>query len=190
MTRALLLTLLVAAGCSEAPASQVCVARHAEAFKNLEPPPPDMTPAELDALTPRGARQAAALRERLPGPRVRVWASPAGRTRQTAEALSGAVTVTEALRPNDGDLSWAERREALARGEDPRPPGGESLADGAARATALLERLELSGGEHAVLVTHGDVAPLILGHLAGTPLLERPRRHGLETGQMRCAPLP
>ena len=42
-------------------------------------------------------------------------------------------------------------------GKDPRPAGGESLADGNARATAAIAELAAQYAGHAiVVVTHGD----------------------------------
>lgn len=177
----------------EHPTSHICVVRHAEAYKNLSPPPADMSPDELDALTPAGWDRARELGERAPRPVSELWASPTQRTQQTAAGmgLSAPVKVEPGLRPLEGDLSWNERETAWAEGKDPRPEGGESLADGAARARALLDRLqaELLPAEHAVLVTHGDIAPILIGELRGTPLLERPRRDHLDTGEMVCLPL-
>jgi broad specificity phosphatase PhoE len=180
-------------GATETPTSRLCVVRHAQAYKNLDPRPAGMSPEQLDSLTPDGEAQARALAGALPDGVARLWSSPARRTRQTAERLGlpVPVRVEPALRPLEGDLPWDQRMAAWSRGEDPRPEGGESLADGAARADALLRRLraELEPGEHAAVVTHGDLASILLGELRGTPLLERPRRDTLGTGQMRCLPL-
>ncbi|HJK94662.1 MAG TPA: histidine phosphatase family protein, partial [Polyangiaceae bacterium LLY-WYZ-15_(1-7)] len=168
--------------------------RHAEAWKNVEPRPEDASPDELDRLTPAGETQARALRSQLPEAVTIVWTSPTRRTRQTAELLApGRVVAREpALRNLDGGLSWATRREAAARGEDLQPEDGETLAAGASRARALLDRIRrtLGPGESAVLVTHGDFAPLLLGELRHTPLLERPARDALGHGEMACEPLP
>lgn len=167
--------------------------RHAEAFKNLDPPPEGLTEAELDRLTPAGEVAARAAGATLPGGVVAVWASPRGRTRQTAALLgAGDVLVDEALRPLDGDMAWSEREAAWSRGEDPRPPGGESLADAQVRAADVIARLraQLGPGQAAALVTHGDFGPVLLGELRGTLLLERPEADGLNTAEVRCLPLP
>ncbi|MCU0674991.1 MAG: histidine phosphatase family protein [Myxococcota bacterium] len=173
--------------------SQLCVVRHAEAFKNLTPPPEGLTPSQLDALTPNGESQARAAGTHLPR-RVGVLASsPANRAQQTARGLGldVEVAIDPALRALDGDLPWDARVAAWSRGDDPRPDGGESLADGAARVRALLTslRARVRDGEHAVLVTHGDIAALVIGELRGTALLERPSRHELGTAQVACLPL-
>lgn len=174
-------------------ASQVCVVRHAEAFKNLVPPPEDLTPEQLDSLTERGIQQARAIAQKLPSGVKLVWSSPAGRAQQTAQQIvePSAITVRVELRQIDGSMSWDERTAAWARGEDPRPFDGESLADAQLRVQTLLTELapELAPGQHAVLVTHGDIASLILGELLKTPLLERPTTETLATGQARCLPL-
>ena len=189
---ALLLTAC-AAGPPLAP-SQVCVARHAEAFHNLRPPPAGLTPAQLDSLTPAGEAQAEHLRTSLPAGVALVAASPLHRSRQTAERIRGALParVEPDLRPMEGGGPWTERLVGWAKGEDPRPPGGESLADAQARLRALLARLraELPAGGHAVLVTHSDISMVLIGELSGVPLLERPKMETLPNAQMRCFPLP
>jgi len=123
-----------------------------------------------------------------------VWASPTGRTRQTAELLGSSVPVVvdEGLRPIQGDLAWEERVAAWARGQDARPEGGESLSDASARATDTLTRLRdgLGPGAAVVVVTHGDIASILLGEVRGTPLLQRPVRDTLVTGGVTCLPLP
>lgn len=173
------------------PTSQVCVVRHGHAYKNLADPPPDMGPADLDQLTERGQAQATALGATLPRPVALIWTSPTRRTRDTARllALPAPVEVVDDLRSLEG-LRWRERKAALAEGRDPLPDPGESFADGATRARELLSQLRerLAPGQHAVLVTHLDVAAVLLGELAGTPLLER-YAHGLATGEAACVPL-
>lgn len=172
--------------------SRLCVVRHAQAFKNLDPRPEDLTPEQRDSLTPEGEAQARALAARIPAEVALVLTSPASRTQQTAARLASVTPRVEpALRPLDGALSWDARVAAWTRGEDPRPEGGESLADGAARTGALLARLraELTPGQVAIVVTHGDVAALLLGELRETPLLERPTREALGEAEMRCEPL-
>lgn len=173
--------------------SQLCVVRHAQAYKNLASPPADLTPEQLDSLTPAGQAQGRALQASLPPDVAEVRSSPAQRTRQTAELLAGPipVQVEPRLRPLDGAISWDTRMAAWSRGEDPRPADGESLADGAARAASLIAELraQLPPGGHAVWVTHGDIAAVLLGELRGTPLLDRPRRDAIETGAMVCLPL-
>jgi broad specificity phosphatase PhoE len=174
------------------PSSLLCVVRHAQAHKNLDPPPA-MTAAQLDSLTAVGVAQVEHLRLALPAGVAIVLASPTGRTVQTAELLGlpMSVEVAPELSSLRGGLPLAARQQAWASGEDPRPAGGETLADGAARATAVIDRLrrELAPGSHAVAVTHGDIAPVLIGELAGTPLLERPALHPLATGAMTCLPL-
>lgn len=187
---------LTAAACSRPPPlpATLCVVRHAEAFKNLDPPPAGLDPVGLDTLTPRGEVQALAVRDALGAGPVRVSSSPAGRARQTAALIAGGadtVEIVAALRPLDGDIEWSERSQAWRAGDDLRPAGGESLADGRARVAALLDalRAKLGPGERAVWVTHGDIASLVLGELRGTPLLERPTRDTLDTGGHACLPL-
>jgi broad specificity phosphatase PhoE len=173
--------------------SQLCVVRHAEAFKNLEPPPEGLASADLDSLTPTGETQARALRRRIPRGVTILRASPTNRTAETARLLGLDVPaeVDEDLEPLAGDLSWGERALAAERGEDLGPVGGESLVDGQARARRLLERVRarLAPGDHAVVVTHGDLAAILIGELHKTPLLERPARHAIGTGEIASVPI-
>jgi|GEM_PF-5163715 len=173
----------------------VCVMRHAEAYSNLEEPPAGMADADLDALTDAGKAQARAARSKLPASVAIVWSSPRNRTRQTAAALGlagAAVQVVPELAPLRGDMPWSERVAAWKAGRDPRPARGESLDDGRRRIAAALARLGamLEPGEAAVLVTHSDLAPVIVGQLKGTPLLERPAAHPFGLADVVCAPLP
>lgn len=173
--------------------STVCVVRHAESYKNLPSPPPNRTGPELDTLTPDGQRRADGLAAELPEPVAFVWTSPAGRAKETAERLSDRVSpeVRRDLRPLGGDLPPSVRRESWLRGLDPRPPGGESLAEGRDRAQAVLRlaRRALGPDEVGVLVSHGFLVSLLLGELRNTPLLERPEADRLATGEMACEQL-
>ncbi len=194
----LVVTMACATSKTAAPAqitdpATICVVRHAQAHKNLEPPPAQMTSAQLDALTSKGEAQARAMQEGLPAHAAVIWTSPLGRTRQTADILAqgASVVVHRDLRPLDGEMDYDARVAAASRGDDPRPADGESLHDGAERVRAVLTQLrqELDTGEDAVVVTHGDIASLLLGELRGIPLLDRPEEAILDTGQMMCLPL-
>ena len=87
----LLATVLFAtAACAAQPAvpdkpspSLLCIVRHAQAYKNLVPPPEGLAPQELDSLTSKGRAQARALRSQLPKGVARILSSPAGRARET-----------------------------------------------------------------------------------------------------------
>jgi len=151
-------------------ASQLCVVRHAQAFSNLEPRPKGLSDTDLDALTPHGEAQAQTLAERLPEGPVAVWSSPRTRTRRTAAALGQPVTVDANLRPLDED---------------------ETAENARARARALLAglRRETPAGTHAVVVTHSDLGPIVLGETVGTPPSERAQRHALATAEVACVPL-
>ncbi len=153
-----------------------------------------MTVDQLDALTPEGEAQAERAGERLPAGALAVYASPARRTRQTAARVAphAEALVASELRSLEGSMPYVELEAAWRRGEDPRPPDGESLGDGLARVRSLLRRVqtEVPADAHVVFVTHGDIAPLIIGESKGTPPLERPFREGFETGQVVCLPRP
>lgn len=187
--------VLLLAACSSPPPgpAQVCVARHAESFGNLTDRSPDLSPEQLDTLTPNGEAQARAAGAKLPGEVVNLWTSPRQRAQQTAASygLKPKPMINTELRPLDGDMTMATREQAWALGGDPRPEGGESLADGAARAESVLgkARALTDAGQTTVLVTHSDLSALILGALHGTPVMERLKTHRLETAEFACAPL-
>lgn len=172
---------------------QVCVVRHAESYINLGMTEADLPPGKLDTLTPDGQERARALLAELPAPIGSVLVSPTGRALHTAQLmeLPAAVRPDAVLRPLVGDVPWEDRLAAAAEGRDLADDNTETFAQGAARAARALERARAitEPGTHAVLITHSDLGPLILGDLAGTPLLERPATHPLQLGEVRCAPL-
>lgn len=157
-----------AAAPEPAPVFKLYVVRHCEAWKNVEHPPE--TPKEkLDSLTERGLAQAEALGAALKEKSIAaVVTSPTVRTKQTAEAIGKAAGLEPpcaedaALAPVSGDLSYA---------------------DAIKRAKALV--LDLAAkhpGKAAVVVTHGDIAPGLLGEAAGTELDKRAEKHEVPTG--------
>lgn len=173
------------AGAAPAPASEATlfVIRHAQALKNVAHPP-DTPPEQLDALTPTGEEQARALGAALQGRGVtRVLTSPAGRARETAARVAAALGL---------EVEVAAGLAELARGGAAGPTGpsmmaaaagGESLAEGVARALAAIEPA-LQPGEGVVVVTHGDIAAGLIGHAAGTPPAESWPKHEPPTGSL------
>ncbi|MCO5171885.1 MAG: histidine phosphatase family protein [Planctomycetes bacterium] len=193
-----LAAVLALAGCDRPPDAGpppggvvVHLVRHAEAWKNVAAPPPDADP---DALTPAGAAQAEALARWVvaQGGADVVVCSDTGRTRATAAAIARAcgveVVVSDAFAMLRGDVGWDARTAAWAAGEDLRPPGGEALEDGCARALAALEALARGRGR-VVVVTHGDIVAGLLGACAGTPPPERWARHEVPAGSVSEARL-
>ena len=186
----LAVALLGAASLAVAPADapkplRVYVVRHAQAWKNVPPSarPHAMSDDELDALTPAGLARATALGHELAGKGIAaVYTSPARRAQQTAQAIATALglgppIVDEALRTLDTGRD-AEAGSGMARtkswkaGRDPRPAGGESLADGNARATAALKAIAAQRpGEAIAVVTHGEIASSLITRGAGQDLL-------------------
>lgn len=145
-----------------------------------------------------GATLAAELRE-LPHDGIRVVSSPALRCRQTAAAIAPAVDVAPAaVEIADGLLeidygAWdgltaeachARDPELRARWEDDpygtACPDGESGADVAERAFAVIEALERwladDRGRCAVVVAHNHVNRLRLCALFGWPMRDYRRR--------------
>lgn len=172
--------------------------RHAESKKNVVHLP--WTPEEeLDTLTDEGRRQAVAIGDFLNDKGiVAILSSPAGRTRETAKAI-GQVTGLKAgyevdpafasLRggtSEDGNqITWAWREKQWALGQDPRPEGGESLADGESRAKAAVKKLaEKFPEKSVVIVSHGDICAALLGYAANTPMPKRNVTHNVPTGSI------
>jgi probable phosphoglycerate mutase len=177
---------------------RVYVVRHGEAYRNV-PHPADMPEQKLDSLTPKGLTQAASAGKFLKGKSVAaVIASPTGRTRQTAQPICEALGLQEgyaqdaafaslkAGKTPDGEpVSWAWRQEQWKAGRDPRPAGGESLADGATRAVNAIGQLakKYPGGS-VVIVSHGEICAALLGRAEDTPMCERYELHDVPTGSV------
>ena len=59
-------------------------------------------------------------------------------------------------------------------GQDPRPEGGESLADGEFHAqAAFIKQAEKSPEKSVVIVSHGNMSAALLGYAANTPIPKR-----------------
>lgn len=177
---------------------RVYVVRHGEAYKNV--PHLASTPQEkLDSLTAKGQRQAASAGKFLKDKGiVAVIASPTGRTRQTANAIVEALGVPEnystdksfapivqGKTPEGEPVSWSWRQEQWAAGRDPKPAGGESLADAVARVVEGIERLAKEyPGRAVAIVTHGEICAGLLGQADDTPMTERYELHDVPTGSV------
>ena len=137
-------------------------------------------------LTPFGRLQAEALAFRLSDKGItRIYASPVTRAAETAEIVSGLlsvpVTTTDALREYDcGVLEGRGDEEAWALHEqfivdwlsrqrrDEAPEGGESFHDIKNRLVPFIESLVKEYGSHdenLLLVTHGGILLLGLPHV-------------------------
>jgi probable phosphoglycerate mutase len=189
----LLASLLLApftARAQDAPAAgaslRVYVIRHAQAWKNVPASlrPRKMSEAELDALTGQGLKRALDIGKELAGRDVvAVYSSPARRARQTAEAIAKGLglaepVASEAFRTLDtgsdrAAASGSARMKSWNAGEDPRPPGGESLRDGFERARRELEALRARhAGQAIAVVTHGEISATLLAHAAGADVVK------------------
>lgn len=187
-----------------APTLRVFVVRHAQAWKNVpsQQRPRPMSADELDALTPKGLARAEALGRELAGRDVvAVYASPARRAQQTAEAIAralglGAPIVSESFRTLDTGsderlASGSVRMKNWKAGRDPRPEGGESLADGYARAASAVAQLATKYAGHAVVVvTHGEIASSLLTRAAGENLLNGYFTHFPDEGSIHPLLIP
>jgi len=164
---------------------RVYVVRHASAWKNVPAArrPGVMSDAQLDALTPAGLARAEQAGAELAGKGVvAVYTSPAHRAEQTAEAIAkrlglAAPIVEDAFRtldsgPDRAAASGTVRAANWKAGRDPRPAGGESLADGFARASDRLAALRAAhAGQAIAIVTHGEIAASLLAKAAGQDIL-------------------
>jgi len=134
-------------------------------------------------LTARGEQDAAALKPRLAGHSfAKVFTSPLIRARRTCELAGfGEVAV------NDPDLfewdygQYEGRRTAEIRAERPdwKPfedgsPGGETLAQVAARADSVVARLRGLNAD-ALLFAHRDILRVIVARWVGLPAVEAQR---------------
>jgi broad specificity phosphatase PhoE len=177
---------------------RVYVVRHGQAYRNV-PHPANTSPEKLDSLTPKGLAQAATAGRFLKDKGiVAVIASPTGRTRQTAEAIGEALglpehystdkafaPITQGKTPNGKPVTWSWRQKQWAAGRDPRPTGGESLADGVARAVAAIDRLAKKYPAQAIaIVTHGEICAGLLGEADNTPMTRCYELHDVPTGSV------
>jgi broad specificity phosphatase PhoE len=134
-------------------------------------------------LTPRGEQDAAALKARLAGRSfAKVFSSPSIRARKTCDLAGfGDVAV------NDPDLfewdygQYEGRRTAEIILERPGwkafehgPPGGETLAQVAARADSVVARLRALNAD-ALLFAHRDIMRVIVARWMELPALEAQR---------------
>ncbi len=177
---------------------RVYLVRHAEAKNNVVHVP--WTPEkELDTLTDEGQRQAVAIGNFLKDKGiVAILSSPAGRTRETAQAIGQVIGLKEGYevdpafaslrggKSQDGNqISWAWREKQWALGQDPRPEEGESLSDGEFRARGSLNKLVGKFPEKSVvIVSHGDICAALLGYAANIPMTKRYGNHDVPTGSV------
>lgn len=141
-----------------------------------------MRSADPIPLTPRGVVQAEALGRLFADvPVTEVHASSLDRTAHTARLLAGpgrAVRLHDGLREISlGDYDGAHSREIFAAAPgwladpDAALPGGESLNQVTARASAALDRILAASGERdVVVVAHGGVNRGLIAHLVGIPM--------------------
>jgi probable phosphoglycerate mutase len=168
---ALALIAAVPAAAHEPEPARLLLVRHGFALSNVQPRPAGLTDAQLDHLTDEGRAQARAAGRALASARpALVVSSPAMRAQETAREIAAGlggleVRVDPRLRPMEmgtdesgAELAWSARQAEFRAGRDPRPTGGESLADVVARVSALgAELAARHGGRAVVLVAHSEV---------------------------------
>jgi 2,3-bisphosphoglycerate-dependent phosphoglycerate mutase len=139
-------------------------------------------------LSPRGEAEARAAGEKLRGRRIdKLYTSVLVRATETARIALEAAGIGEVPTERDaalnermyGELQGKNKAEAAAqfgaeqvklwrRSYDVRPPGGESLADTAARVLPYFERRilpDLRAGKHVLVVAHGNSLRALVMHL-------------------------
>jgi broad specificity phosphatase PhoE len=176
----------------------VFVVRHAEAYQNVSPPP-GMPKEKLDSLTPRGIEQARKTGAYLKDKNVSVViASPTGRTTETACIIAEEIgfkgsfsedrayaSMEKGMTAEGKPADWSWRKKQWREGRDPRPKGGESLADATKRAVEALEILiKKFPGKGLVIITHSDICAGLAGHADDTPYPERYEKHGTSLGSV------
>jgi 2,3-bisphosphoglycerate-dependent phosphoglycerate mutase len=166
---------------------ELILLRHGESQWNLE----NRFTGWVDVpLSPRGEAEARAAGEKLRGRRIDVLytsvlvrATETARIALDAAGLGALPTVRDAALNERmyGDLQGMNKAEAAAqfgadqvklwrRSYDVRPPGGESLADTAARVLPYFERHilpELRAGKNVLVVAHGNSLRALVMHLDG-----------------------
>ena len=168
--------------------------RHAQAFKNLKPLP-DLPARQLDSLTAAGQKQAAALGRYLKDKAVTaIYASPTGRTRQTAQIIrqTAGLQDTVIIEKNlsslyKGVMSLTPPMNAAQGRNDMNnlSEKGESLADGQQRVIRLISRLNKQYSDKAIVfVTHGDICPAVLAYAGGTSLSSADSLHSVPAGSV------
>lgn len=139
-------------------------------------------------LTPLGEEQAAAAGRALAGHAIdRIFTSPLGRARMTAEAVASANKVPVEIRHEllEMDVGVTEGmtfgllREKYAEfllewsgpnGHQAVMPGGESLVDVAARVEPFVEEIRRQEYDQVVVVSHNFVQRILFCRLVGLPL--------------------
>ena len=141
-------------------------------------------------LSPKGEDEARAAGEKLRGRRIhKIFTSVLKRAVDTATLALGTALITDVPIERDaalnermyGDLQGLNKAEAAKkwgddqikiwrRSYDTQPPGGESLADTAARVLPYWEsriRPELLAGRNVLIAAHGNSLRALCMHLDG-----------------------
>ena len=166
---------------------ELILLRHGQSQWNLE----NRFTGWIDVpLSPKGEAEARAAGEKLPGHRIDIlFTSVLARAIETARialeaAGIGPVPIVRDAALNErmyGDLQGKNKAEAAQqfgaeqvrvwrRSYDVRPPGGESLADTAARVLPYWERVvlpEIRAGKNVLIVAHGNSLRALVMHLDG-----------------------
>jgi 2,3-bisphosphoglycerate-dependent phosphoglycerate mutase len=167
--------------------SELILLRHGQSQWNLE----NRFTGWIDVpLSPQGEAEARAAGEKLRGRRIDiVFTSVLARAIETARIVLetagiGPVPIVRDPALNErmyGDLQGKNKAEAVQqfgeaqvklwrRSYDVRPPGGESLADTAARVLPFWERVilpEVRAGKNVLIVAHGNSLRALVMHLDG-----------------------
>jgi len=171
----------------DAPMSDLILLRHGQSQWNLE----NRFTGWVDVpLSPKGEAEARAAGEKLRGRKIdQVYTSVLKRAEDTARIALAAAGLHDVPSARDaalnermyGDLQGLNKAEAAKRfgdaqvhqwrrSYDVRPPGGESLADTAARVLPYWESRilpDLRAGKNVLVAAHGNSLRALVMHLDG-----------------------
>lgn len=180
----LVLIMMAGAALADTPMLDIYLARHGQTDWNLEK---RLQGGTDNPLNDTGRHQAKQLGAKLAGvPITAVYSSSLVRAKETAVLALPAVKATPLAALSERSFGkfegmYEDGRDAVmtaefkARGSQPDDAleGGESLNSQASRVAQAIEQIRKAHTNGSVLVvSHGGVTPLILGHLLKLPVPE------------------
>lgn len=180
----LVLALAAGTALADTPVLDIYLARHGQTDWNLEK---RLQGGTDNPLNDTGRQQARQLGDKLAGvPITAVYSSGLVRARETAALALPAVKATplaalsersfgkfEGMYEDGRDAAMSAEFKARGSQPDDTLDGGESLNSQAERVARAIDQIRHGKAKGSVLVvSHGGVTPLILGHLLKLPVAE------------------
>lgn len=180
----LLLALAAGTALADTPVLDIYLARHGQTDWNLEK---RLQGGTDNPLNDTGRQQAKQLGDKLAGVPIKaVYSSGLVRARETAVLALPAVKATplpalsersfgkfEGMYEDGRDAAMSAEFKARGSQPDDGLDGGESLNSQAERVAQAIDQIRKAHAKGSVLVvSHGGVTPLILGHLLKLPVPE------------------